>query len=190
MSKLAATVLFVALAGGALALWLTSDGNHDTGAAADKTESPTSGYDYSASDVTMQQMGPDGALQYTLEAKRIAQQPQTGTILAENLVIHSAQDAGTAPHWTLSADQADLPDSGDVINLRGKVRAEVLPGSTRTTMTVNTEQISYNLKSQDLIADKPVDFTRGNMKAQCKDLRTNIKLGNFVSSACNVISAP
>jgi lipopolysaccharide export system protein LptC len=49
-----------------------------------------------------------------------------------------------------------------------------------------TEQLTYNLDTQDVVTDKPVDLAWGSSRLRCGDLRMNIKRGTLsVESECN-----
>ncbi len=74
--RVLAAVMVVALA--LLAIWVAGTGPQAGGPAANAGDTSASAYDYEAHDVVVQQMGPDGALQYELEAKQITQLPRNG----------------------------------------------------------------------------------------------------------------
>jgi LPS export ABC transporter protein LptC len=189
--RVLATLFVVAVAG--LGIWVASTGTRSGRTATDNSAASSSAYDYEARDVVVRQMGPDGTLQYELTAKKVTQQPKSGQISAEDLVMRH-DPAGSVPggphRWTLSAKRADLPEPGGAITLNGNVHAEGLPENSRTPLSLATEQLSYDLATQDLSIDTPVDYTRGNSKLHCASVRMNIRLGTVVQSKCNGIFAP
>jgi LPS export ABC transporter protein LptC len=189
--RVLATLFVVAMA--ALGVWLASTGTRSGRTATGQTETAASAYDYEARDVVVRQMGPDGSLQYELTAKKINQQPKSGQISAEDLVMHH-DPPGSVPggpnRWTLRADRADLPESSTAITLQGKVRAEGRLDNSRALLSAATDQLSYNLQTQDITIDTPVDFAWGNNRSHCGSLRMNIKLGTIVQSRCNAIFVP
>ena len=168
-------VFVIAIA--ALVAWQAGTGPSTTQAATDP-ETTDSAYDYDARDVTVRQMGPDGALQYEVVAKQVTQQPRNGRITASELVMHH-DPAGSTPggprRWTLTADRADLPEAGDVISLQGKVRAQGRMKDTQPPLSMVTEQLDYNLVTQDLSSTQVVDLTWAGGRARGRGLRANIK---------------
>lgn len=171
-------VFVLALA--ALAAWLAGTGPSTTQTVATETENTDSAYDYDARDVVVRQMGPDGALQYEVVAKQVTQQPRNGRITASELVMHH-DPAGTTPggprRWTLTANRADLPETGDVISLQGKVRAQGRIKEAEAPVTMAAEQLDYNLTTQDLASDGVVNLTWAGGSMQGRGLRANIKRG-------------
>lgn len=183
--RLAGTAVVVALV--VLGIWVASS-KVRTGDVENASETPNTAYDYDARDVVVQQMGPDGKLQYELEAKQITQLPRNGQISAQSLVMH--HDPADAPpdgtnRWTMTADRADLPEAGTAITLQGNVHAEGKPPRSRATVTVATEQLTYNLDTQDLFTGKPANVTWGDSKLRCGDLRMNMKGGTLDLDGCN-----
>lgn len=174
------TILIVALV--ALGIWMASTGARPGRQPEARSETPVSAYDYEARDVLVQQMSADGTLQYELEAKHISQLPSNGQISAEDLVIHH-DPAGSAPggtnRLTLTAQRADLPESGDQIKLQGKVRAQGRPLESRALMSFATEQLTYDMRTQEVFNSMPVDFTWGGTRLHFGSLRWNIKQGTF-----------
>lgn len=189
--RVLASLFVVAVAG--LGIWMASTGTRTGRADDQQDEAPAGAYDYEVRDVVVQQMGPDGALQYELSASQITQQPQNGRITATQLVMHR-DPPGSAPdspnRWTLRADRADLPESGDIITLQGKVRAEGRPRNSRELFSIATEQLSYNLESQDITIDQTLEYTWGASRFQCGRLRVNISRGSVVQSKCNGTIVP
>jgi LPS export ABC transporter protein LptC len=177
---LLAAVFVVALA--AMAAWLVGTGRSTTQAVATEADSTDAAYDYDARDVVVRQMGPDGALQYELVAKQVTQQPRNGRITASELVMHH-DPAGTTPggprRWTLTADRADLPEAGNVISLQGKVRAQGRLKDTQAPVTMLTEQLDYNLDTQDFASDRVVKVAWAAGTFQARGLRANIKSGDL-----------
>ena len=177
----------------ALGIWVASTGTRPGRTADAKSDTSNRAYDYVARDVVVQQMGPDGALQYELRAKQISQQPKDGQISAQDLVMYR-DPPGTTPggpnRLSIRADRADLPESGKAITLEGKVHAEGLPQNTRIPLSASTEKLIYNMETEDLSIDVPVEITRGRSKLRCASMSTNMKLGAVVQSNCNGTFAP
>ncbi len=165
----------------ALMAWLAGAGRPAAQVAGAAAENLDSAYDYDARDVVVRQMGPDGALQYEVEAKQVTQQPRNGRITASELVMHH-DPAGTTPggprRWTLTAERADLPEQGDVVSLLGKVRAQGRLQEAQAPVKLVTEQLDYNLTAQSLASDQTVQMTWAGGTISGRKLRANIKSGD------------
>jgi LPS export ABC transporter protein LptC len=189
--RVLATMFVVAVA--ALGIWVAGTGMRKGQNGGDTGDTAGAAYDYEIRDVVVQQMGADGALQYELSAQKITQEPKKGQITATELVMHR-DPAGSAPggpnRWTLRASRADLPESGDILSLQGKVHAEGRPGNSRALLAVASEQLVYNLQTQDISIDKPVTITWGSSTAHCASMRMNIRRGTVVQSKCNATYVP
>jgi LPS export ABC transporter protein LptC len=171
--------LFVLLLGLA-AVWLAGNADRGKTATTADADSGPSAYDYEARDVIVRQMGPDGKLQYQIEAEQITQLPKSGRIAATALVMHH-EPPGAAPggenRWTMTAESAELPAQGSVVTLQGRVRANGRPLKSNALVTLATEQLEYDLDSQKLSSDGDVSMTWGNNSGQGRRLRANIKTG-------------
>jgi LPS export ABC transporter protein LptC len=189
--RVLATLFVVAVA--ALGIWVASTGTRSGRTNTDTSETSSSAYDYEARDVVVRQMAPDGTLQYELTAKKVTQQPKSGQISAEDLVMHHDR-AGSAPggpnRWTLRADRADLPEPGGAITLEGNVHAAGRPENSQVRHSLATEQLTYNLGTREVSVDSPVVYTWGNSTLRCARLRMNTRLGTGVQSDCNGIFVP
>jgi LPS export ABC transporter protein LptC len=178
--RVLATLFVVAVAG--LGIWVASTGTRSGRSNTDGSEPASSAYDYEARDVVVKQMGPDGTLQYELTARKINQQPKNGQISAQDLVMHhdpSGSVPGGPDRWTLRADSADLPESEAAIKLQGKVRAEGRLQNWRVPVLVLTEELTYNLRTQEVSITKPVEITWDGNTYRSGDLRFNIKSGDL-----------
>jgi LPS export ABC transporter protein LptC len=184
--RVLATIFVAAVA--ALGIWVAGTGMRTGGTGIDQSDPAGTAYDYVVRDVVVQQMGPDGTLQYEMSAKQITQQPQNGQITATELVMHRDPPGSPADgpnRWTLRADRADLPSSGGAIALKGDVHAQGRPENARSPISVATEQLDYNLETQDVSIDGQVDFRRGSSELMCDGLRMNITRGTVALESCN-----
>lgn len=178
-------VLLVVMAVGSI--WFSGTGAR-TDSTSDGVEQTDAAYDYDARDVVVQQMGPDGVLQYEVRARQITQL-RTGHVEAKELVMYH-DPAGSQPggpnRWTLTGDRADLPDSGLEITVQGNVRGEGRPPQSRAMLTLTTEQLTYDLRSRELFTPGSVDVNFGNSRLRCGDLRLNMETGELgAESDCN-----
>jgi LPS export ABC transporter protein LptC len=190
--RVLATIFVLVVA--ALGIWMGSAGKRTGNPAVDKGDTDASAYDYEVRDVVVQQMGPDGTLQYELSAKQIHQQPDSGLIRATDLVMHR-DPPGTLPggpnRWTLRADAAELPESGGRIELKGNVNAMGLPENSRLSITITTDELTYDMEKQEAFTKKPVDIIQGANRFRGGDIHLDIKSGKYkVISPANGIFVP
>lgn len=187
MRRLSAVIAVLVIALVALAVWVARTGTSQTGTTAATGNAEETAYDYEARDVVVRQMGANGTLQYQLEAKHMSQLPRNGQISATDLTIHY-DPAGTEPggknRWTLTADSADLPDDGSVLNLNGNVRARGLPPEESAPALLTTDKLTYNMRTQELTGNTPTVLTWGDRKKlTASQLRYNMKTQDLSSDA-------
>ncbi|MEO8315644.1 MAG: LPS export ABC transporter periplasmic protein LptC [Pseudomonadota bacterium] len=187
--RLLAALFVLAVAG--LAIWVASSGMRQGQGDGTKKDTPTSAYDYQATDVVITQMGTDGTLQYELSAKQISQEPNKGQIAAQDLVMHRdppGSPPGGPNRWTLSAKHADLPEMNGSITLQGNVHAEGRPENSQATVVVAADELTYNLQTQEASSKKPVVVTRGNTTIDAQSLHLNIRTGDYNTGPLKVDS--
>lgn len=176
--RVLATIFVLAVA--AIGIWVASTGVRKGGTDGEKSDAAGTAYDYVVRDVVVQQMGPDGTLQYEMSAKQITQQPENGQITATDPVMHR-DPPGSPPagpnRWTLSAVQAELPPAGEALTLRGSVRGQGRLENSQVTVSLATEKLSYNLQTQEVSTREPVDITWGGNSFRSGDVYVNIKSG-------------
>lgn len=165
---------------GAAAVWLAGrSGGTGEEAAADGTQAQA--YNYEAEDVVLRQMGPDGRLQYQVQAQHIRQEPQSGLIAASGITLHR-DPPGAAPggplRWTLTADQAELPTQASTILLRGNVRAQGRLREDRPPLDLATDHLNYDPQSQQISTDAQVLLRWGRNTMRGSDLKANIRTGD------------
>jgi LPS export ABC transporter protein LptC len=173
-------LLLVVTAVGAT-LWHVRRGQTEQDAAVIAAQEAAPAYAFEAQDVTVRQMGPDGRLQYELEARRFAQSADGGDVVAEDLTIHH-DPPGTVPggqhRWTLTAAGAQLPADGQLITLLGKVHAQGTPLGTRTPVKFDTGRLEYDIAGKELGADE-VFIEWGAYRYQGRGFRANINNGTW-----------
>lgn len=180
MKNLRPLALFAVLALAAAAIWLARDGGGEQPESVTATDEETA-YDYEAQDVVVRQMGPDGRLQYQIEARSISQLPRSGRIEATDLVMNH-DPPGTEPggdlRWNVRADRAELPSEGGIVTLAGAVRVAGRFVDNRTTFTVTADDLRYDLEQQLIASDSEVAGAWGNgIRFRGNGLRANIKTG-------------
>lgn len=184
--------LLVLVAAGAAAWHVLRDGMVRRQEAAEEPDSARD-YDFEARDVVVRQMGPDGRLQYELEARRFAQSANGGEVMAEELTIHH-DPPGTIPggphRWTLTAAGAQLPAESDVISLRGDVRASGLPRGRRTPMRIRSERLDYDLGAQQVSSDAEVLIEWGGIRSESQGFTFNINTAELQLQSSHATFVP
>jgi LPS export ABC transporter protein LptC len=104
-------------------------------------------YNFVAHDVVVRQTGDDGQLQYRLEARHVEQRPGDNRITASDLTMHyeaplelSRPVAGS--HWIATADRAELPEDGSLVQLRGAVQVTGQPPTAAAPVTMATSSLT------------------------------------------------
>jgi LPS export ABC transporter protein LptC len=179
MSRSRITLGLLLIAALAAAAYLTSTRRPQRTAGAAQPLAAAPAYNFEANDVVLRQMGPDGRLQFQIQARRIAQLPQAGAIAVSDVTLHfsPAEDAATAPRWTLTAKSAELPDQGNEVALQGDVLVRGVPAGGKQEAQLRTQHLLYNLETQDLRTNAEVDLTWGRNRLRGKSLTANIKRG-------------
>jgi LPS export ABC transporter protein LptC len=169
---------------GAAALWLSGTQDARNGKAGTASEAAMAAYDFEATDVVLRQTDATGRLQYEIEADRIIQLPDNGTIEASGLTLHH-DPAGTEPgspnRWTLTANAAELPTGATAVVLNGAVRAEGRLLGSNLKLQVATEQLRYDMDLLEFTSEQPVDLVwgAGNRFRVEKNMRVNIKTSDM-----------
>jgi len=174
-------VAIVALLG--VGAYVAGSGPRGPAGPVDPNEADTADYAFEASSVVVRQTDAQGQLLYRIQAAHVAQLPSEGAISANDLTMH--YDPPQAPadgskRWTLTAQSARLPESSDIVELHGGVRATGRPEESPVIATYSTERMDYNLKTQDITTDAPVELLWGGNKVTSQSgLRANIKQGTW-----------
>jgi LPS export ABC transporter protein LptC len=159
--------------------YIAGSGPHGAAGPADPNEADTAAYAFEANAVIVRQTDEEGHLLYRLQAAHVAQLPSEGAISADDLSMH--YDPPEAPadgsqRWTLTAQAARLPESSDIVELHGQVRASGRLEGSPLIATYSTERMDYNLKTQDIATDAPVELQWGGNRVTSESgLRANIK---------------
>jgi len=169
------TLLLILLAA-AVALWVWRGGLGRQAAEAPDADAAPAAYDYKAHEVVLRQIGPDGQLQFQVEAREITQLPD-GRISAQGLTLYHdppGSKPGGPNRWTLTADSGELPAEGGVVTLAGQVRARGKWGG-RTSVTFATGHLRYDMAKQEFSSDDLVRITLGDTIIEGRGLRANVK---------------
>lgn len=139
-------------------------------------------FDFEAQQVVMRQMNAQGTLQYEVEAERIVQLPDRGSVLATALTLRHdppGTEPGSPNRWILNAAEGELPADGRIVTLKGDVRAEGVPQGRATPLRFETQSLNMDLDSQDIHTDDVVDVARGRVRLRGKGLRANVATGEL-----------
>ncbi len=187
------TFLLLLLVAAAAVLWWRTSRQAEPATSGSDADAAQVAYDYEAHDVVLRQMGPDGRLQFQIEARQITQLPASGRISAQGLTMYR-DPPGTEPggpnRWTLTADQGDLPAEGGVVTLAGNVRAWGIPVGSRVPVTFVTEHLQYDIATQELRSDDEVQVTWGANTTRTHGLRFNVRTSEGLGSEINAILDP
>lgn len=167
----------------AVAFVLGRSGN-TPGVSTAREEVATPPVNFVAQDVVVRQTGDDGQLQYRLEADHVEQRPEDKQITATGLTVHyEAADVKSNPaagsHWKMTADRALLPDDGKLLQLRGAVQVTGQPPAASAPVTMTTNSLDYDLKTQEITSREMIDVRMGAQQLQARGLRANIRLGTL-----------
>lgn len=147
-------------------------------------DADASAYDYEANTVTVRQMDETGRLQYEIQAEHVAQLPKDGAVMASKLTMHydpPGRQNDASRRWNLTANSAQLPETSDIVVLKGNVvvKGRLKPSSAPITFT--SESFDYDLKSQDLRNKGAFRVELGGNWFKGEGLRANIKQGTIDS---------
>lgn len=183
-------LLLIAVLGGGV--WFAMRGTEGSAALVD-AEPDGDRYDFEAQQVLMRQMDAKGRLQYEVEAERIVQLPDRGTVHATGLTLRH-DPPGTQPggpnRWTVNAAEGELPSDGRVVTLQGDVRAQGLPVGRSTPLSLKTESLNFDLDSQDIYTQDVVDVARGRIRGRSKSMRANAATGEVSLESGYVTISP
>ena len=171
------------------AAYIAGSGTRSTTGPADPNDADTAAYDFEASTVVVRQMDSAGRVQYQVNAAHVTQLPSDGAVTASDLTMH--YDPPQAPtdgsqRWTLTAQSARLPESSNIVQLKGRVRVKGKPEGSQSAATFLTEQMDYDIGTQDISTAAPVEMQWGGTRLKAdKGLRANIRQGTVVGSSLN-----
>ncbi|HUG72793.1 MAG TPA: LPS export ABC transporter periplasmic protein LptC [Steroidobacteraceae bacterium] len=165
----------------AVAVWFRAG---DTGPETAEAPGTDAEFDFEAQGVVMRQMGADGRLQYEVVANRIVQLPDGGPVRASGLTLRHDPPGtaeGSENRWVVTAAEAELPAQGEILTLSGQVRAQGIPRGQNTPLELATEEITFNLSSQELYAKGDVEVNRGRniIRGRGRELRANATTGEL-----------
>ncbi|HEX4388170.1 MAG TPA: LPS export ABC transporter periplasmic protein LptC [Steroidobacteraceae bacterium] len=169
--RIVALLAFVALIIGFVTL---TGGQREDAAPVAQGPLPDSGY--SALQAHMVQTGPDGLPQYTLDAARVQQQPDQGTINLEQVQLGFRDSNGNV--WTARAARGQLAQNSGLVQLDGDVHVNgVLPGLNQPA-DMTTEHLSFDTNAQVAATHDPVMIVMSGRKLAAQGMVASLKDGH------------
>jgi LPS export ABC transporter protein LptC len=167
----------------AIAVWFRAGGPGAGSRTAD-APGPDAEFDFEAQGVVMRQMDANGRLQYEVVANQVVQLPDGGPVRASGLTLRHDPPGtaeGSKNRWVVTAAEAELPAQGEILTLSGQVRAQGIPRGQDTSLELATEEISFNLSTQELYAKGEVEVNQGRniIRGRGRELRANATTGEL-----------
>lgn len=128
---------------------------------------------YSALKAHLVQTGVDGRPLYILDAARIQQQPDQGTVQLQEvrLAFHDAN----GNDWTASSAQGELAQDSGVVQLEGSVHvAGKLPGSNDPA-EISTEHLAFDTNAQVVATRDPVTLVMSGRELDAQGMVASLK---------------
>jgi LPS export ABC transporter protein LptC len=128
---------------------------------------------YSALKAHLVQTGVDGRPLYILDAARIQQQPDQGTVRLQEvrLAFHDAD----GNDWTASSAQGELAQDSGVVQLEGSVHvAGKLPGSNDPA-EISTEHLAFDTNAQVVATRDPVTLVMSGRELNAQGMVASLK---------------
>jgi LPS export ABC transporter protein LptC len=139
-------IVFAVVALGALgALFYLQQPDNGSGETASSDAASTEP-GYIATHAELIETGDDGHPLYRLDAERIEQPAPQGTIFLTAPQLDYQPEEGN--HWTMTAQQGQLPQDASTAELTGAVHAEGRPSGSTDLMRIITEQLHLDMKQQ------------------------------------------
>lgn len=138
-------------------------------------------FGYVAQDAQVTQTADDGTALYVLDADRVTQEPDTGTVSAQHLTLRYAAD--DARRWTLTAREAALPGGDSLLHLSGNVRVTGTPAGSALPARISTERLDYDTRRQIARTRDDVRIEWGRHQLDARGLDANLKQGQLALEA-------
>jgi LPS export ABC transporter protein LptC len=128
---------------------------------------------YSAVHAQLIETGEDGLPLYRLDAERIEQPRPQGTIFMTGPKLDYQPEPGN--HWTLTAQQGQMPQDARSAELTGQVHAEGLPSGSDTMVRIDTEQLHLDMTQQLATSATNVRVDWGGNRLNGHGMRADLK---------------
>lgn len=164
-------LLGLALVG--VAVWLTLAPRRAEPVAAQASGPAAADQGYSALDAALVETGADGLPLYTLQARQVQQNPDTGVINLET--VHMSFRDSSGGLWQGRSDTAVVQQDSSQIDLAGAIDvAEVSSGSGQPP-EILTDRLHIDTQTETIRTRSPVTLKWAGVVAQSRGLAVNIK---------------
>jgi len=166
--RIVALVAFVALIVG-IVMFTGSDRDNPAPVAQQTLPDPG----YSALQAHMVQTGADGHPLYTLDAARVQQQPDQGTVDLEQVHLKFRDASNNV--WNARAARGELTQDSGVVQLAGDVQINgILPGLNQPA-DMTTDRLSFDTNAQVAATRDPVTIVMTGRKLAAQGMVANLK---------------
>jgi LPS export ABC transporter protein LptC len=167
--RIFATLVLLAVIAGSLFLGRERR-SADTPAAANRR---TEALGYAALDAQLIETGADGWPRYTLNAKRIEQDPKDQSVQLQT--VHMILNDADGNRWTVDAARGDIVGDGVNIELSGDVHVSgMLPGSEQSA-DITTDRLSFDTNADIVTSTDPVTFSWAGRQIHSVGIVANLK---------------
>ena len=140
------------------------------------TQGQRAEYGYVALDADVLQTSEQGTPLYTFSAARVEQKAGSGDIAASTVTMHYLGQASRP--WVLSANEGQLPEGSSRISLSGNVQVRGKPPGSDVVAQINTQQLNYDTRSQDVDSQLPVSLSWSGQQLNGRGLTANLRQGH------------
>ncbi len=130
---------------------------------------------YAARDAEIIETGADGRERYRLIAALIHQRPTEDSVQLESIRMEYRTEAQDL--WKVSAQSGQVLQSGDRIELNGKVRVVGPLPESRGQVELATERLRFDTRAERVESDAPVVFTWEGQQLRAHGITANLKDG-------------
>ena len=117
--------------------------------------------------------GEDGLPLYRLDAEHIEQPQPQGTIYLTSPKLDYQPAPGN--HWTLTAQNGQMPQDAHIADLSGDVHAQGLPTGSDAVMHIDTDQLQLDMVQQLATSSSTVRVDWGGNRLNGHGMRADLK---------------
>jgi LPS export ABC transporter protein LptC len=170
MSAVRNAVIFVALAGAAIATWLLGRPPPEIEKAATRRAAPLG---YYLRDATILGTNADGVVSYRIYARRLEQPEENQSlVLTEVRVEYAARE--NIP-WHVTAPSATAESGGEYLRLYGGVLLSSEPKDGAAAIMIETPELEFEPESYVASGAQPVTYSRGATRLRAESFTADLK---------------
>ena len=128
---------------------------------------------YYLRDATVAEFGPDGALRYELTAARATEDPESGNVLLEAVVIDYLSRPDQA--WHVTAERGELRQGAAIVELAGGVEMTGRGEGLLRPAVLRSPRLSLDTEARLASTDEPVELDFGRHALRARGLRADLK---------------